>query len=693
MRTILMIVCVALAAAATAQQLPTRWDEAIPLGNGKLGALVWQKNGRLRMSLDRADLWDNRRALDMSRLTFQWVKAKWVARQYDSVQKTGDEPYDAIPYPTKIPAAALEWDIQGLGPVTKAALDPRTALCTVHWASGATLQAFVAATAPAGFFRFVRVPAGVIPQLQPPAYDGGSLKRLGYTPGTVTRDRNAYTYTQPISEGRHYTVRVEWTRNGDTLTGAWTIDEPLTKPVYDRVLQAHLSWWKDFWASASVHLPDSVMQRQWTLDRYKLGCVARKCAPPVTLQAVWTADQGQLPPWKGDVHNDLNTELSYWPAFSGNYREGGASFTDWLWSIKDTCTRFTRAYFGVDGLNVPGVCTLTGAPMGGWIQYSLSPTTAAWLAQAFYDQWRYWPDQAFLKHRAYPYLKAVATYLEHIGPRLPLSSSPEIYDNSPQAWFTHNTNFDDALMIAVFREAGQMAAAAGAGKEAAHWQSLAGQVPPLDTDATGLTIAPGTPLMESHRHMSPYMAIYPLGLLSADLPADKAVIDRSLAHLSTLGTREWVGYSFCWAGCLFARDYMGDSAARYLKIFATNFCSPNSFHLNGDQKGGQYSGFTYRPFTLEGNFAYAAGVQEMLVQSDHGYVKVFPAIPRDWTRVSFHHLRAEGGFLVDAEKDGSTTHVRITASQNGLLVFKTPEGATVRRFLKPGQAFDATYGR
>ena len=40
--------------------LAKRWDEALPIGNGMLGALIWEKNGKLRISLDRADLWDER---------------------------------------------------------------------------------------------------------------------------------------------------------------------------------------------------------------------------------------------------------------------------------------------------------------------------------------------------------------------------------------------------------------------------------------------------------------------------------------------------------------------------------------------------------------------------------------------------------------------------------------------------------
>ena len=40
--------------------LASTWDEGIPLGNGMMGALIWQKDGNLRFALDRADLWDLR---------------------------------------------------------------------------------------------------------------------------------------------------------------------------------------------------------------------------------------------------------------------------------------------------------------------------------------------------------------------------------------------------------------------------------------------------------------------------------------------------------------------------------------------------------------------------------------------------------------------------------------------------------
>lgn len=65
----------------------------------------------------------------------------------------------------------------------------------------------------------------------------------------------------------------------------------------------------------------------------------------------------------------------------------------------------------------------------------------------------------------------------------------------------------------------------------------------------------------------------------------------------------------------FIRWAFASAAELALEIFSTAFCLQNSFHCNGDQSDRGYSNFRYRPFTLEGNFAAAAAVQEMLLQS------------------------------------------------------------------------------
>jgi len=110
-----------------------------------------------------------------------------------------------------------------------------------------------------------------------------------------------------------------------------------------------------------------------------------------------------------------------------------------------------------------------------------------------------------------------------------------------------------------------------------------------------------------------------------------------------------------------------------LRIFATDFCLQNSFHVNWDQSGTGKSKFTYRPFTLEGNFAFAAGIQEMLIQSHTGIVRIFPAIPEEWKEAGFNKLRAEGAFLISAKMErGDIIEVNILSEKGGDLKIFNP---------------------
>ncbi len=415
---------------------------------------------------------------------------------------------------------------------------------------------------------------------------------------------------------------------------------------------------------------------------YKLGAASGNGAPPISLQAVWTADNGKLPPWKGDFHNDLNTQLSYWPAYSSNHLEQERGFIDWLEKNKPQFENYTKQYFETPGLNAPGVSTLTGQPMGGWIQYSFGPTVSAWLGHHYYLHWRYSMDREFLEKEAYPWIAGVAAYLEaftvideHGFRTLPLSSSPEIFDNSRDAWFPDITNFDLALMRWTFEKAAELATELGKDNDAARWNALLAQCPGFDIDPqSGFTFASGFPYQDSHRHFSHLMAFHPLGLVDwSKGERDQAIIKSTIATLDKYGPDWWCGYSYSWLGNLKARAFDGEGAAEALRTFAECFCLPNSFHVNGDQSGTGKSKFTYRPFTLEGNFAFAAGVQEMLIQSHTGTILLFPAIPEDWKDVSFSTLRTEGAFLVSAKmENGEVTEVNILSEKGGELKLLNP---------------------
>ena len=688
--------------------LARSWDEAMPLGNATVGALVWQRDSTLRLSLDRTDLWDLRPVDSLSgdNFRFSWVKEHIRQKNYLPVQKKLDWPYDMNPAPSKIPAAASEFPLEQIGTPTQVRLYLNNALCEADWADGTQMQTFVHATEPIGWFVFRNLKTPIEPSIITPVYNktkpdgsldpvsGQDLHRLGYQQGKVVREGNQITYHQKGYGDFSYDVTVCWKQEGETLYGTWSVTSSLSgeqasekaEAALQRGLkhdyQAHLEYWDKYWAQSSITLPDSVLQKQYQNEMYKFGSTTREHSYPISLQAVWTADNGKLPPWKGDYHHDLNTQLSYWPAYTGNHLTEGMGYLNTLWNQRDAYKRYTRRYFGTEGMNIPGVCTLTGEPMGGWIQYSMSQTVAAWLAQHFYLQWKYSADRTFLKERAYPFIKDVAIYLEQISEvtpegvrKLEFSSSPEIFDNSLQAWFSDMTNYDLAMMHFLFKAASELAHELNLADEAGHWASLEAQLPDYDIDEEGcLTFAKGYPYKESHRHFSHAMAIHPLGLIDwSDGEKSQHIIRATLKRLDEVGPDYWTGYSYSWLANMKARAFDGEGAAQALKTFAECFCLKNTFHANGDQTQSGKSRFTYRPFTLEGNFAFAAGIQEMLLQSHTGVIRIFPAIPKEWKDVSFESLRAMGAFLVSARMEGGEINrVRIYSEKGGMLKIARP---------------------
>ena len=63
----------------------------------------------------------------------------------------------------------------------------------------------------------------------------------------------------------------------------------------------------------------------------------------------------------------------------------------------------------------------------------------------------------------------------------------------------------------------------------------------------------------------------------------------------------------------------------------------------------------------------------MLIQSHAGYLELFPAIPSNWKDVSFKTMRAEGAFLVSAEKkNGKVEMLSILSEKGGSLKIKSP---------------------
>ena len=667
-----------------------RWDEAVPLGNGIIGGLVWGKDNLIRVSLDRGDLWDLRVPEVVRSKDWSWKKIKELVEKRDqkTLVKLFDKPY-RVKYPTKLPGGRLEILLPEGEKALNFRLSISKAYAEVKYASGIKARCFISSRRPLGVLK-IEGSTEVSFRLVPPR----AVKWLGYPPAEIGEEGNLKWYLQKCALGLRYSAVAGMKRKDGntiivfTLTSSRDGKDPLAlgkrivleglEKGFDALFSEHLEYWNDFWKRSSVRISDKKLLRHYYLVQYFYGAASRPGYPPMPLQGLWTADSGSLPPWKGDYHNDLNTQMTYAAYQEAGHFEEGYAFLDFLWKLLPGFRAFARRFYGTAGAAVPGVMALDGSPMGGWCMYSLSPTNGAWIGYLFYQHWLYTMDRKFLEERAYPWCREIGTCLkELLEPgndgilRLPLSSSPEIHDNSLRAWLKPNSNYDHDCMKALFHGLAEMAVELGKEKEAKAWKSLVLGLGPraVDPETHELLVTEGERLTFSHRHFSHTMSIFPFGDLNID-GGDEArkIIDATLRTFDMLGTAYWCGYSFSWMSCLRARVGRPEEALKFLDIYLKAFTLRNGFHANGDQLKAGFSSFTYRPFTLEGNFLAAQALHEMLLQSWNRTIRIFPAMPWKWHDAEFHDLRAEGGFRVSAKrKNNSTSWIRIIAESGGLL--------------------------
>lgn len=668
------------------------WDEAAPLGNGIMGALLWGEGNVVKLSLDRGDVWDLReQGLTVSpSWTYAHLQELIAAKKQDEIVHLFDSPYDA-PHPSKLPGMRLEVE-----------LDSRDTLKSFSLQLKRGVGRFVGESAKGAFVMDRTNPVlcgrieGGVEKLK--LVGSTAVSKLGFSPPAYGADKAGIWMHLTASKGLEYAAfAASRTRNdvtelavafatnahnADALKEARRMAIEALRIGFDRVEAESDRWWDSFWSISGVRVPDDKIQSQYDLAMYLYGAGARAGAPPIPLQGLWTADGGTLPPWKGDFHHDLNTQLTYWPFATSGHFEQGRALCDYLWHQLPRYEQFASEFYNTGGAAIPGVAALDGSPLGGWPMYSLSPTMGLWIAMEFVDYWRYTGDARFLKARAYPFCKELAQCARTLlitgtdGKfRLPTSSSPEIHDEELTAWLKPNSNFDIAVLKGFFASLADMAHELKKDADAKDWRNVVANLEPFHVSRQdgGLAVDANQDLEESHRHFSHIVAIHPLGLVNVENDADRKEIEASLARLKRLGTSEWCGYSFSWMACIQARCLHADEALRNLEIYANAFVLRNGFHANGDQTDKGYSNFKYRPVTLEGNFAAAQAVHEMLLQSWGGKVRVFPAVPAAWPLVKFENLRAEGGFVVTAEwREGKVQHVTVVATEPGVLNLTVP---------------------
>ena len=493
------------------------------------------------------------------------------------------------------------------------------------------------------------------------------------------------------------------------------ITEQAAQKTYAELKEAHLADYRPLFDRVALNLnqdepalpTNQVVQTPsnylamlyFQFGRYLMLGSSRGMPVPNNLQGIW--NDSNNPPWASDLHPNINLQMNYWPAEVTNLSECHMPLLNFIGTLAVKPNSYWRAkaanlvesaQYGGDGSTSHhrGWTVQTESNIFGytaaWPNYSHN----AWLCMHLWQHYAYTLDQNFLRDTAWPAMKSACEFWfdrliparnNRVAPatgdgtlEAPIGWSPEQGEgNWPQS-FQDGVPYDQQLIYDLFNNT--LKALDVLGGEAEFRTELEDKFARLDKglhteypEKPNLLAEykyPGARHENQHRHISHLVGLFPGSQITPDKTPYYELARASANDRGDEGT----GWSRAWKISFWARLRDGNRARTLLSSALQYSSGPGS---------GIYENLlcSHSPFQIDGNFGATAGVAEMLIQSHRGFIEVLPALPTAWASGSFKGLKAQGNFTVDLEWAGSMpTRCTVYSGSGGKLLIRF--GDTVR---------------
>lgn len=437
----------------------------------------------------------------------------------------------------------------------------------------------------------------------------------------------------------------------------------------------------------------------YNYGRYLLICSTLPGVLPPNLQGLWANEVGT--PWNGDYHTNINVQMNHWPAEPGNLSELHGPLIDLVKRSVAPGEHTARTFYGPDarGWVMHMMTNVWGyTDPGEHPSWGATNTGGAWLCAHLWEHWLYTADRDYLAE-IYHVMKGAAEFFRSTMIREPghgwlvtaPSSSPEntFYtspDDTTPVSICMGPTMDSQLVRELYTNVA--AAARELGIDSLYADSLQAEIallPPSRAGSDGRLMEWLEEYREvdpHHRHVSHLYGLHPGNQISAVLTPELA--DACRATLEARGDGG-TGWSRAWKVNFWAR--LGDGDRAY-KLFQS-LLSPAYTADAPDRHGpGTFPNLfcSHPPFQMDGNWGGAAGVGEMLLQSQDGFINPLPALPAAWPDGELRGFKVRGGATVDmAWADGRLTWIAITGGPVAEQRLRLPDGTITTLTLSPGE--------